>query len=72
MLASHKCMVAYLTCDLGHMGGACIYEGMRIEVGMAWLNMEVEASMVVKWFVGWGPTEQHFGSICSTLFGGMT
>jgi hypothetical protein len=39
---------------------------------MAWLNMEVEASMVVKWFVGWGPTEQHFGSICSTLFGGMT
>ena len=34
MLASHKCMVAYLTCDLGHMGGACIYEGMRIEVGI--------------------------------------
>ena len=47
MLASHKCMVAYLTCDLGHMGGACIYEGMRIELGMTWVDVGVEASMLV-------------------------
>jgi hypothetical protein len=60
------------TCDLGYMGGACIYEGVRIDVGMTWVNMEVEVSMVVKWVVGWGSTEQHFKLIYLTLFGGMT
>jgi hypothetical protein len=46
--ASHKGMATCSTCDFEHMGGACMYEGMRIEVGMAWVDIEVEGSMVLK------------------------
>jgi hypothetical protein len=36
---------------LGHMGGACMYEGMKVEVGMSWMDIRVdngvEATMLV-------------------------
>jgi hypothetical protein len=70
--ASHKGMATCSTCDFEHMGGACMYEGMRIEVGMAWVDIEVEGSMVLKWVVRLGLIEQHFGSIYSALFVEMT
>jgi hypothetical protein len=55
---SHKAMAACPTYD---MGEACMYEGMIIEVSMAWVDMEVEGSMMVKWVVGWGQLNNILG-----------
>jgi hypothetical protein len=51
MVASHKDIVgiswAFPTFGLVSMVGADMYECMRIEVDMAWVDVRVEASMQV-------------------------
>jgi hypothetical protein len=61
VMASCKGMIVCPIFDVEHTVWACMYEGMRIEVGMSWLDIGVEATMLM--FV------VLIGLIYSALFG---
>jgi hypothetical protein len=44
-VASYKGMAVCPTFDLGYMVGVHMYEGMRIEVGMPWVDIGMDSKV---------------------------